>query len=390
MNLIRISPRRGNGSHDASSTDGTSKVGASPTGRPGCLRRCGPSARIPPGGTTQVRDVLFVAVIIAASTVQYVARLGFASDDWAFLGSLTTHGDLSAPGRSVEHDFATYLRPDRSRWPQTSYDAFGPNLLGYHLVNAVVLAVMGALGYLVLRELAMPRLPAVGGGSHVRPLAALFHRPILVGRVWLRAAMMLALASMYADLRAVRSRGGAMALEGSRAGNPRRRRPGVRDRAAASRRRRPAVVVPLPPVGRWPAEQQDRSVGAAVFFGSNILVLSAIVAFKLAFAVGVGVDGNYVQHSLGWHSARRRQALEATASGYWNRPAGRSPRSTAAPCGRYCALHGYRRLPWRARPAGCIAHVDGAELVAPSGRRRPCLRARLRHLSHQRADPLLQ
>jgi hypothetical protein len=50
--------------------------------------------------------MLFVVVVIASSTALYLSRLGFASDDWAFPGSLTTHGDLSAPGRSVEHDFA--------------------------------------------------------------------------------------------------------------------------------------------------------------------------------------------------------------------------------------------------------------------------------------------
>ena len=149
-----------------------------------------------------------MAVIIAASTVQYVARLGFASDDWAFLGSLTTHGDLSAPGRSVEHDFAIYLsaRPVQVAYQTLLYDAFGPNLLGYHLVNAVVLAVMGALGYLVLRELAMPRLPAVAVAVTYGLLPHYSTDRFWWAAFGYSAAMMLALASMYADLRAVRSR----------------------------------------------------------------------------------------------------------------------------------------------------------------------------------------
>src|SRR5215207_2345681 len=84
-----------------------------------------------------LRDTAFVASVIAASAALYVTRLGFASDDWAFLGSLTTHGDLSAPGRSVEHDFAIYLRPRpvQVTYQTLLYDAFGPNPLGYHLVE---------------------------------------------------------------------------------------------------------------------------------------------------------------------------------------------------------------------------------------------------------------
>jgi hypothetical protein len=82
--------------------------------------------------------MLFVATVIALSTVQYVHRLGFASDDWAFLGSFTTHGDLSSPGRSTEHDFAAYLRarPVQVVYQTLLYDVLGPNPLGYHVVNA--------------------------------------------------------------------------------------------------------------------------------------------------------------------------------------------------------------------------------------------------------------
>jgi hypothetical protein len=268
-------------------------------GRPTASVGAEASAYIPPGGTTQVRDVLFVAVIIAASTVQYVARLGFASDDWAFLGSLTTHGDLSAPGRSVEHDFATYLeaRPVQVAYQTLEFDAFGPNPLGYHLVNTVVLAVMGALGYLVLRELAVPRLPAVAVAVTYGLLPHYSTDRFWWAAFGYSAAMTLALASMYADLRAVRSRGAALWLWKTAA---------LATLAGAGLGYEialPLLVAAVPllwyrsrRLAGGPLSSKIGRVGATVFFGSNILVLSAIVAFKLAFAVGVGVDGNYVQH----------------------------------------------------------------------------------------------
>ena len=41
-------------------------------------------------------DGLFLVAIVLGSAALYVTQLGFYSDDWAFLGSLTTHGDHSA------------------------------------------------------------------------------------------------------------------------------------------------------------------------------------------------------------------------------------------------------------------------------------------------------
>ena len=156
---------------------------------------------------------------------------------------------------------------------------------------------MGALGYLVLRELAMPRLPAVAVAVTYGLLPHYSTDRFWWAAFGYSAAMTLALASMYADLRAVRSRGAALWLWKAAA---------LGTLAAAGLGYEialPLLVAAVPlswyrsrRLAGGPLSSKIGRVGAAVFFGSNILVLSAIVAFKLAFPVGVGVDGNYLQH----------------------------------------------------------------------------------------------
>jgi hypothetical protein len=243
--------------------------------------------------------VLFVAIVIAVSTAPYAARLGFASDDWAFLGSLTTHGDLSAPGRSVEHDFATYLqpRPVQVVYQTLLYDAFGPNPLGYHLVNTVVLAAMAALGYLVLRELDLPRLPAVAVAVTFGLLPHYSTDRFWWAAFGYGAAMAFALACVYADLRAVRSRDAALWLWKAAA------LAAIAGSGLGYEIALPLLAAAVPLV--WyqsrrlpggPLSKRIGRAGAIVFLGSNVVVLAAVVAFKLAFPVGVGVGGNYLVH----------------------------------------------------------------------------------------------
>jgi hypothetical protein len=246
-----------------------------------------------------LRDTAFVASIIAVSAALYVRRLGFASDDWAFLGSLTTHGDLSAPGRSTEFDFAEHMRtrPVQVVYQNLLYDAFGPNPLGYHVVNTLVLAAMGALGYLVLRELGLSRLPAV---AIAVTYGLLPHYS--TDRFWWAAfgyglAMALAFASLYSDLRALRSSGGARWLW-----------KGAALAALAACGLGFEVALPLLAAAvplLWyrsrrapggPLSRQLGRVGAVLFLGSNVLVLGLVVAVKLAFQVGVGVGGSYPLH----------------------------------------------------------------------------------------------
>src|SRR5829696_8803897 len=281
----------------------------------------------------RVRDSLFVALVIAVSALPYLSRLGFSSDDWAFLGSLTTHGDLSAPGRSTEHEFAAYLRP---RPVQVAYQtllhaAFGTDPLGYHVVNTLVLSAIGALGYLVLRELGLDRLPAV---ALAVTYGLLPHYS--TDRFWWAAfgyglAMTLAFASLYADLRALRAEGAARwrwklaalaALAASGLGieialpllaaavpvlwyrSRQYRSRQYQSRQYQSRR------LPGGSPGRGPGRP-----GTIVFLGGNALVLAAVVAVKLAFPVGVGVGGSYPLHLA-------RLALGSAATGFGSYGAG--------------------------------------------------------------------
>ncbi|HZB51908.1 MAG TPA: hypothetical protein VE547_22670, partial [Mycobacteriales bacterium] len=254
----------------------------------------------------RVRDSLFVALVVAVSAGPYLSRLGFWSDDWAFLGSLTTHGDLSAPGRSAEHDFAAHLRPRpvQVAYQTLLYAAFGPEPLGYHVVNTLVLAAMGALGYLVLRELGLGRLPAVAVAV---TYGLLPHYS--TDRFWWAAfgyglAMTLAFASLYCDLRALRGRGAArwwwkiaalaaLALSG------------LGFEVAL-----PLLAVAVPVLWYRYRRRPDASPGRAVLFVSgNVLVLAAVVAVKLAFPVGIGVGGSLPRHVA-------RLALGSAATGF--------------------------------------------------------------------------
>jgi hypothetical protein len=276
---------------------GTEETAEAGVGRPRSTRS---RARAPGWlARPEVRDALFVALVIAVSAVPYLTRLGFWSDDWAFLGSLTTYGDLSAPGRSAEHDFAAHLRP---RPVQVAYQTllhavFGVEPLGYHVVNTLVLAAMGALGYLVLRELGLGRLPAVAVAV---TYGLLPHYS--TDRFWWAAfgyglAMTLAFASLYFDLRALRS-GGAARWRWKIAALAALALSGLGFEVALPllaaavpvlwyRSRRPAGGRLRHPLGR---------AGAVLFLGSNVAVLAAVAAVKLAFPVGVGVGGSYPLH----------------------------------------------------------------------------------------------
>jgi hypothetical protein len=158
---------------------------------------------------TVLKDVLFLTFVVLTSASLYVTRLGFYSDDWAFLGVLSTSDDRSLVGLWLEQ-YAAYpnlrLRPTQIAYQAVLYKLFGVEPLGYHVVNALVFAGMTVVLYGLLRELRLPRILAL-----TIPLIYALLPNYSTDRFWFAAfgyalSMGFCLGSVYADLRAIRSR----------------------------------------------------------------------------------------------------------------------------------------------------------------------------------------
>ena len=107
-----------------------------------------------------------VALVALLSTVLYVGRIGFYSDDWFFIGALFQHApDHSYLGLLWQFtDSNTLPRPVQLVYLTTLYYFFGDNPLGYHIVNRLSIAATGALFYLLLRELRLAVRMALAAG----------------------------------------------------------------------------------------------------------------------------------------------------------------------------------------------------------------------------------
>jgi hypothetical protein len=155
-----------------------------------------------------IRDCLFLIGIVLLSLILYVRGVGFYLDDWAFLGTLSTSGDQSFSGLSQALYFEDHnlrQRPVQLIYIAGLYRLFGVNPLGYHLVNAAVLMLSTLLLYLVLRELALPRLLALSV-----PLIYALLPHYSTDRFWIAAfqstlSIALYFLSTYSDLRALRN-----------------------------------------------------------------------------------------------------------------------------------------------------------------------------------------
>jgi hypothetical protein len=152
------------------------------------------------------RDGLFLAVIVALSLSLYVTRLGFYSDDWAFLAAFAQAPDRSLPGLfRANYSAHTLMRPAQIFYFALLYWLFGANPLGYHLVNSAVLVLCALLFYLTLRELGLPRQLCVAV-----PLVYALLPNYSTDRFWFAAfqaglSMALYFLSLYADLRTLRA-----------------------------------------------------------------------------------------------------------------------------------------------------------------------------------------
>lgn len=108
------------------------------------------------------QDCLFIAICVVVCALPQVRGLGFYSDDWQFLGLMTTSAQHSFIGlfRALANTSAL-MRPVQIACLVVLYRLFGLHPLGYHLVIVGVLLLNGILLYLVIIQLTGQRLLAL-------------------------------------------------------------------------------------------------------------------------------------------------------------------------------------------------------------------------------------
>ena len=151
-------------------------------------------------------DAAFLVATVGLSAACYARGLGFYSDDWALLSHMALAADESFASafRALSNPWVA-MRPVQIAYFAILYKAFGLAPLGYHLVNAVVLASTAVLLHELLRELGVPRRL----GLAVALIYTLFPGYSAV-RFWFAAfghllSMALCLMAAYAMLRARRT-----------------------------------------------------------------------------------------------------------------------------------------------------------------------------------------
>jgi hypothetical protein len=152
-------------------------------------------------------DCLFLSVVIFLSLILYVRELGFYSDDWAFLATMSLSPDQSLAGlfKSLFYVHDSSMRPVQFAYLATVYKLFNTVPLGYHMVNACVILSTTILFYLVMRELDFPRLVSLSV-----PLVYALLPHYSSTRFWFAAShiclsMTFYFLSLFANLKALRS-----------------------------------------------------------------------------------------------------------------------------------------------------------------------------------------
>jgi hypothetical protein len=269
------------------------------------LQRVGDRVPQDDGSRSSLRDSAFLALVVAASSAPYVARLGFYSDDWAFLGSLNSFGNFSNAGRSAAFDFQQHIwqRPTQAVYSWLLFRFFHLDPTGYHVTNTVVVAAMVVLLYLALRELGLARVVALC----VAAVYALLPN-YSTDRFWFAAfgyplTMAAYFLSLFANLRGIRSPLSA-----------RWRWKAIALLALAIGGLGYEVVLPLfviNVVGLWllsrrppPSGSTAPPAGArlALFLGSDVAALAGVVLYKAVAAAQTGVPANYPRYVL-WLTA---------------------------------------------------------------------------------------
>ena len=104
-------------------------------------------------------DLIMLAVAGSITTASYTPRLGFYSDDWAFLARYVLSPDQSIAGLfNASYSAHHAMRPVQLWLGAALYSLFGLNPLGSHLFNASLIIVNPLLVYAIARELGVTRL----------------------------------------------------------------------------------------------------------------------------------------------------------------------------------------------------------------------------------------
>ncbi len=155
------------------------------------------------------RDLLIVGAITALALAFQQRGLGFYSDDWGIISNFTFSRDRTVGGlfHVLYADGQTHMRPGQVLYLAALYAAFGPQPLGYHIVNATVIVITGLLLYAVLRELGVPRSLSVAV-----PIVYAVLPHYSTARIWYASfqaclSMALYVASLLAGLRSLRFSG---------------------------------------------------------------------------------------------------------------------------------------------------------------------------------------
>jgi hypothetical protein len=238
--------------------------------------------------STAVRDCLFLSLIMVLSAGLYVRGLGFYSDHWEWLASLSLSVDQSFAGlyESINYPHSR-MRPVEVLHFAGLYWLFGTEPGGYHLTNVFMHTSIVVLSYLVLSALGMRRVVALAV-------------PVIYGllphystdRFWSFAtnlSVALYFLSLYCDLRVLRARLvplvgwrllGVFSLLGSTLGKE--------------------VILPLfflNPLLVWfrerqlcgsPRDQGPTRASLALLILPNLLVLLSVITFKVLTTTRLG------------------------------------------------------------------------------------------------------
>ena len=245
-------------------------------------------------------DAAFLSFIVVASVIPYVTRLGFYSDDWAFLGALRT-SDQSLVGlweRQYELNANLRMRPTQILHQAVLYALFGLRPLGYHIANMAVFTAMVVLLYMVLRELGFSRSVAVG----ISAIYALLPN-YSTNRFWFAAfgytlSMTCYLLSLYGDLKAIRRHPLSVLVTWKLVSLFGLLVAGFGYEIVMPLFLLNAVLVWWRARRLYQGGLPERlgATGSILFLGSNLVMLALVVVYKAVTAEGVGLTGSIPVH----------------------------------------------------------------------------------------------